>query len=157
MCSQVLKNYYCESYLAYLSGTKADGGTPCSGMVSALEQLNFKCTYFYRDSFDMAIDELKKGGCAVVFHTKHHYVAILDVSNDGDYVLVSNSYGTYYDIPSGWLSCEYMKTRYYEDYDDGLIVRLDYQMSDTYKNRIGCYYASMGPNWAFHNTGEVVS
>jgi hypothetical protein len=157
MCSQVLKNYYCESYLARLSGSLPEEGTACSGMVSALEQLNFKCTYFYRDSFQTAIDELKKGGCAVVFHTKNHYVTLLDVSNDGNYVLVSNSYGSYYDIPSEWLSCEYMKTRYYKDYDDGLIVRLDYQLSDTVKNQIACYYTSMGSNWVVHNTHEVVS
>ena len=157
MCSQVLRNYYCENYLADLSGTTPSDGTPCSGMVSAMESLDFKCEYFYRDSFSKAIDELKKGGCAVVFHTKHHYVALLDVSSDGSKVLVSNSYGDYYDIPSQWLTCEYMQTRYYEDYDDGLIVRLNYDLSDDVKNQINCYYLSMGANWQVHNTGEVVS
>ena len=157
VCSQVLKSYYCESYLARLSGSVPVDGTSCSGMVDALEQLNFKCTYFYRDSFQTAIDELKKGGCAVVFHTKNHYVTLLDVSSDGKRVLVSNSYGDFYDIPSEWLSCEYMKTRYYKNYDDGLIVRLNYQLSDSVKKQIGCYYATMGSNWAVHNTGEVVS
>ena len=157
MCSQVLKNYYCESYLAKLSGTVPHDGTACSGMVSAMEKLNFKCTYFYRSSFLDSVNELRKGGCAVVFHTKNHYVALLDVSSDGRYFLVSNSYGSFYDIPSKWLSCSYMKTRYYKNYDDGLIVRLNYQISDTMKNHIDCYYESMGSNWAVHNTNEVVS
>ena len=157
MCSQVLKNYYCESYLAKLSGTVPHDGTACSGMVSAMEKLNFKCTYFYKSSFLDSVNELRKGGCAVVFHTKNHYVALLDISSDGRYFLVSNSYGSFYNIPSKWLSCSYMKTRYYKNYDDGLIVRLNYQLSDAMKKHIDSYYASMGSNWAVHNTHEVVS
>ena len=92
-----------------------------------------------------------------MFHTKNHYVAILDISRDGKKVLVSNSYGSYYDIPSEWLSVEYMKTRYYKNYDDGLIVKLNYHLGSSLKNQIGSYYFSMAPNWTARNTGEVVS
>ena len=157
MCSQVLKNYLCESYLAKHSGTTRADGTTCSGMVKALEKENFICTLFYRNSFSKALNELKKGGCAVVFHAKHHYVAILDISKDGKKVLVSNSYGSYDDIPSKWLTVEYMKTRYYKNYDDGLIVRLNYKLSKNVQNQINLYYSSMAPNWAAHNIHEVVS
>ena len=157
MCSQVLKNYLCESYLAKHSGTTREDGTACSGMVKALEKKNFKCSYFYRKSFSKALDELKKGGCAVVFHAKNHYVAILDISKDGKRVLVSNSFGSYDDIPSKWLSVEYMKTRYYKNYDDGLIVRLNYKLSKNVQNQINSYYSSMAPNWVAHNIHEVVS
>ena len=157
MCSQVLKNYLCESYLAKHSGTTRADGTACSGMVKALEKKNFVCTYFYRNSFSKALEELKKGGCAVVFHAKNHYVAILDISNDGKNVLVSNSYGSYDDIPSKWLTVKYMKTRYYKNYDDGLIVRLNYKLSKGVQNQINSYYSSMASNWVAHNIHEVVS
>lgn len=157
MCSQVLKNYLCEKYIAKKSGTTPWDGTACSGMVMALDAKCFNCTYFYRDSCDYAMNELKKGGCALVFHTKNHYVAVLDISNDGKRVLVSNSYGTYNNIPSGWLTVKYMKTKYYKDYDDGLIVRLNYKLSNSVKNSINCYYTSMGKNWAKHNIHEVVN
>ena len=157
MCSQVLKNYLCEKYIAKKSGTTREDGTACSGMVNALQAKCFNCTYFYRDSCDYAMNELKKGGCALVFHTKNHYVAILDISDDGRKVLVSNSYGTYNNIPSGWVTVKYMKTKYYKDYDDGLIVRLNYKLSKSVKNSINCYYTSMGKNWAKHNVREVVS
>ena len=103
------------------------------------------------------MEELKKGGCAVVFHAKNHYVAILDISNDGKKVLVSNSYGSYDDIPSKWLTVKYMKTRYYKNYDDGLIVRLNYKLSKGVQNQINSYYSSMASNWVAHNIHEVVS
>lgn len=157
MCCQVLKNYLCESYLASASATTRENGTACSDMIKALEKKNFKCYYYYRNSFNKALTELKKGGCALVFHTKNHYVAILDISRDGKKVLVSNSYGSYYDIPSEWLSVEYMKTRYYKNYDDGLIVKLNYHLRSSLKNQISSYYFSMAPNWTARNTVEVVS
>lgn len=157
MCSQVLKNYLCEKYIAKHSGSSKAYGTACSGMVKALEKNNFKCTYYYRNSFSFALNELKKGGCALVFHARNHYVAILDISKDGKKVLVSNSYGSYDDIESKWLTVSYMKTRYYKNYDDGLIVRLNYKLGESTKNKIGFYYSSMGPNWFAKNTAEIVN
>ncbi|WP_295112345.1 hypothetical protein [uncultured Methanobrevibacter sp.] len=157
MCSQVLKNYLCEAYIAkYAHSTKAFG-TSCSDMSKVLEKKNFKCEYYYRNSFAYALNELKKGGCALVFHARNHYVAILDISTNGKLVLVSNSYGTYDNIASKWLSVSYMKTRYYKNYDDGLIVRLNYNLNDNIKNQISCYYSNFVPNWAAHNTRETVS
>ena len=155
VCSQVLRNYVCESQLAQLAGSQPEIGTSTSQMVSALEKYNFKCTYFYRSSYESALDELKKGGCAVVFHTKDHYVTLLDISKDGTQVLVSNSYGSYYDIPTGWLSTRYMQTRYYKNYDDGLIVRLDYSLNQSTKNIINYYYSNMG-SWTRQNTNENI-
>ena len=156
MCSQVLKNYYCESHLASLAGTTYDG-TTSSGMAYSMECHEFTCSYYFRTSFDYALNELKKGGCALVFHTKNHYVAILDISDDGEHVLVSNSYGDYYNIPSTWLSVNYMKTRYYKDYDDALIIKLDYHLSQSTMNQLHRYYYSMGSGWFVHNMNEVVS
>lgn len=157
MCSQVLKNYLCEKYIARHAGTTKANGTACSGMVKALERQHFKCEYYYRNSFSYALNELKKGGCALVFHAKNHYVAILDISRDGKKVLVSNSYGTYDNIASDWISVSYMKTRYYKNYDDGLIVRLNYNLGKNMKNQISCYYSNFVPNWVAHNTAEIVS
>ena len=124
-------------------------------MISALEKNNFICTYFYKKSFDDALNELKIGGCALIFHTKNHYVSILDISKDGKKVLVSNSYGSYYNIPTKWLSVSYMKTRFYK-WEDSLIVRLNYDMSKSKMNSVNCFYNSMGTDWARHNTGENI-
>lgn len=157
MCSQVLKNYLTEKYIAIYSHTTRQDGTACRDMIKTLNRNNFNCTYFYRNTFDNALKELAKGGCALVFHTKNHYVSILDISPNGKYVLVSNSYGSYYNIPSKWLSVGYMKTRFYKNYDDGLIVRLNYDLSKYTINKINSYYYSMAPNWYSHNTREVVS
>ena len=155
VCSQVLRNFLSEKYLAKKAGSKEIEGTPCHGMIKALGK-DFNCTYFYKNSFDKGLDELKKGGCALIFHTKNHYVAILDISKDGKYVLVSNSYGSFYNIPTKWLSVSYMKTRFVKKYDDSLIVRLNYSLSNSTKNEIDCFYKSMGANWVRQNTHETI-
>ena len=155
VCSQVLRNYISEKQLANQAGSNSKIGTKCEWMISALEKNNFICTYFYKKSFDDALNELKIGGCALIFHTKNHYVSILDISKDGKKVLVSNSYGSYYNIPTKWLSVSYMKTRFYK-WEDSLIVRLNYDMSKSKMNSVNCFYNSMGTDWARHNTGENI-
>lgn len=152
-----LKNYLPEGYIATHSGTTRADGTACSGMLRTLNGNNFNCTYFYRNTYAYALKELLKGGCAVVFHTKNHYVALLDISPNGRYVLVSNSLGTYNNIASKWISVSYLKTKYYKNYDDGLIVRLNYNLPKSVVDEVNSYYYSMSPNWNCHNTREVVS
>lgn len=155
VCSQVLRNYHSEIYLAIKGGSKPVIGTPCHGMIKALGK-NFNCTYFYKNTFDSALKELKKGGCALIFHTKNHYVAILDISKDGKTVLVSNSYGSFYNIPTKWLSVKYMKTRFIKNYDDGLVVKLNYSLSQSKKDEVNSFYNSMGTNWSRHNTHQTI-
>lgn len=155
VCSQVLKNYVCEKYLAKLAGTKASEGTPCSGIKKALEKNNFICTYYYKASFTDALNELKNGGSALVFHANKHYVTILDISNDGKKVLVSNSYGTYDNIPTKWLKVSYMKTKF-SHWEESLIVKLNYKLSDSTKNSVNAYYNSFGTNWLKHNTYQSI-
>ena len=151
VCSQVLKNYLSEKYLAKKAGTKPVIGTPCHGMIKALGK-NFNCTYFYKNSFNYALKELKKGGCALIFHTRNHYVTILDISKDGKKVLVSNSYKSFNNIPSKWLTVSYMKTRFVPVNDDGMVVRLNYSLSNSTKESINSFYKSMGANWVRQNT-----
>ena len=155
VCSQVLRNYLPEKYIAYKGGSKKVVGTSCHGIIQGLGK-NFNCSYFYKDSFDDALKELQKGGCALIFHTKKHYVAILDISKDGKYVLVSNSYGSFYNIPTKWLSVSYMKTRFIKDHDDSLIVRLNYSLSNSTKYEINCFYNSMGTNWVRQNVHATI-
>lgn len=156
VCSQVLRNYVSEAYLAKEAGSKPVVGTPCHGIIKALAKKNYECEYFYKKSFDYALKELKKGGCAIIFHTKNHYVAILDISKDGKKVLVSNSYKDYYNIPTKWLTVNYMKTRFIKGFDDSLLVRLNYSLSNSAKNQTSCFYSSMGTNWIGQNTRATI-
>lgn len=155
VCSQVLKNYVCESYLAKLAKTDRLG-TSCPNMISALKKNNFEATYFYKSTFKSALNELKKGGAALVFHANKHYVSILDISSNGKKVLVSNSYGSYDNIPTKWVKVSYMKKKFSKQWDESLIVRLNYKLSDSTVNSINSYYASMGKNWAAHNTHHMI-
>ncbi|MBQ2653869.1 MAG: hypothetical protein IJF83_09945 [Methanobrevibacter sp.] len=155
VCSQVLRNYMSEKYLASVGKSKPGEGTPCARIIDALGK-DYNCTYFYEDTFDWALNELSQGGCAIIFHTKFHYVAILDISKDGKYVLVSNSYHSYYNIPSKWLSVKYMKTRFIEGKDDCLLVKLNYSLSDSTINSINNFYSSMGKNWVRKNTNQLM-
>lgn len=156
VCSQVLKNYLCEKYLAKHSGSKKDYGTSCYRMNITLSKNNFVCEYFYKSTFNYALNELKKGGAALIFHADNHYVAIIDISDDGRYVLVSNSYGTYDGIPTKWVKVSLMKNKFSPLWDDSLIVRLNYKLSNQYKDSINSYYASFGANWHKHNTRQSI-
>ena len=104
-------------------------------------------------SFGDALDELKKGGAALIFHAERHYVTILDISGDGKKVLVSNSYGSYDNIPSKWIKVSYMKNKF-SVWEESVIVRLGYNLSSSTKDSINCFYNSMGTNWHRHNTNQ---
>ena len=154
VCSQVLKNYVCEKYLAKLAGTTKRDGTKCSGIKKALEKNNFNCTYYYKASFNMALKELKKGGTALVFHAYKHYVTIIDISDNGKKVLVSNSYGSYDKIPTKWLKVSYMKKKF-SPFEESLTAKLNYKLSDSTKNSVNNYYHSFG-SWLKHNTHQGI-
>ena len=154
MCSQVLKNYVCEKYIAKLSKTDRYG-TSCDAMIKSLNKNDFTATYFYKSTFKKALNELKKGGAALIFHAYNHYVSILDISKDGKKVLVSNSYGSYDNIPTGWLKVSYMKKKF-SNIDESLIVKLNYKLSDSMKNAIYSYYSSMGKNWVAQNIHQSI-
>lgn len=155
VCSQVLKNYVCEKYLAKLGGTNKREGTTCSGIQKSLEKNNFKCTFYYKASFNNALNELKKGGTALVFHANRHYVAIIDISSDGKKVLVSNSYGTYDNIPTKWVKVSFMKKKF-SHWEESLIVKLNYNLSNATIDSVNNYYHSMGANWLKHNTRQSI-
>ena len=160
MCSQVLKSYVCEKQIAKLSGSSYIYGTTCKQLKKGLEKCNFKCSYFYKSTFDKALNQLKKGGCALVFHTWSHYVAILDISADGKKVLVGNPSGDYdlgsHSIPTKWLTVSYMK-KMFNNYDtSSLIVKLKYSLSSSAKSKLKNTYSSMGAGWVAKNTSERI-
>ena len=160
MCSQVLKSYVCEKQIAKLSGSSYIYGTTCKQLKKGLEKCNFKCSYFYKSTFDKALNQLKKGGCALVFHTWSHYVAILDISADGKKVLVGNPSGDYnlgsHSIPTKWLTVSYMK-KMFNNYDtSSLIVKLKYSLSSSAKSKLKNTYSSMGAGWVAKNTSEII-
>ena len=158
MCTQVLRNYVNEWHLGLDAGTNSYDGSSTSGLKRALEKYNMKCTDYYKSTYySKAIPELKKGGCALIFHTWSHYVAILDISKDGKKVLVGNPSGDYdhgsHDIPTNWLSVDYMYNQF-NDYDtSSLIVKLNYSLSQATKNKINTFYSNMG-SWTRSNTNE---
>ena len=154
VCSQVLRNYVCEKRIAYIANTNRDG-TRIQDLIKGLKKHNFTCTTFYRDSFSIGLNELKKGGCALVFHAQNHYVSILDISKDGKKVLVSNSYGSYDGIPTKWLSVSYMNKKF-GHFDDSIVIRLNYTLSQSKINSINCFYNSMGTNWNRHGPNSSI-
>lgn len=160
MCSQVLKNYRCEKELAILSETTYEDGSFTPLLKKGLEKCDFACTIYDNLTFSKAINELKKGGCALIFHTWNHYVAILDISKDGKKVLVGNPSGDYdhgsHDIPTNWLTVEYMNGMFNDYETSGLIVKLNYKLTETTKTQLNNLYNSFGAGWTAQNTDERI-
>ena len=160
MCSQALRNYYCEKYLAKKAGSTASSGSSTSGLKRALEKCHFKCSIYYKSSFNKALKQLKNGGAALVFHTWNHYVCILDISKDGKKVLVGNPSGDYdygsHSIPTNWLTVKKMKKRF-NNYDtSGLVVKLKYSLSTAKKKSMNYFYSNMGTKWSRQNVNERI-
>lgn len=159
-CTQVLRNYNSESKLSRQAGTTSASGSSTSGLKRAAESNNMYAQFYYKSNFDYALNELSKGGCALVFHTWGHYVAILDISKDKKQVLVSNPSGSYnygsHGIPTKWVSVSYMK-KCFNNYDtSGLIVRLNYKLSTYTKNQVNLYYNNFIGGWMRSNTKERI-
>lgn len=160
MCSQTLKTYASEYKCQNAAGTTYSDGSTTSGLKKAAEQFNMSATIYYNTTFDAALKELAKGGCALIFHTWNHYVAILDISNDSKQVLVGNPSGTYnegsHDIPTKWLTVSYMKTCF-NNYDtSGLILKTSYNLTSSQQKEVNNIYQSFGTKYIKSNTNERI-
>ena len=159
MCSQALRNYVCESYLTKLSGARKGYGSHPNALKRALEKNHFKCSLYYKSGINKALKELKKGGAALVYHIRGHYLAIVDISKNGKKVLISNSRGGYNSgedkMPTKWLTVKYVKSKFAND-TPGLIVRLNYSLNANTKKNVKNFYSSMGINWTRQNTNERI-
>jgi hypothetical protein len=159
-CSQVLRNYVNEMHLAKQAGSDPYYGSSTQGLKKALEKNHFKCSYYHKATFDKALKQLKKGGCALVFHTWSHFVSILDISKDGKKVLVGNPSGDYdhgsHKIPTNWLTVKYMKKRFNNYNTAGLVVKLKYNLNKATKKKVNNFYSSMGTKWTRQNTKERI-
>ncbi|RAP49965.1 MAG: hypothetical protein BZ133_06575 [Methanosphaera sp. SHI613] len=160
MCSQTLKTYTSEYRLSVNAGSTYSDGSTTSGLANAARMHNMSATIYYNTTFDKALNELAKGGCALVFHTWNHYVAILDISRDKTKVLVGNPSGSYnegsHGLPTNWLSVSYVKSCF-NNYDtSGLILKLDYDLDSTTKNQVNNMYNNFGVKFIKSDTSERI-
>lgn len=154
MCSQALRKYSSEKYFQVKANVKSGVNFPVLKRV--LDKNNFKTNFIY--SMDTAVKELKKGGAAVIAYLKNHYVSVIDVSKDGKKILVSNSYGKYNvggdtKVPTKWVTLKYFKSKFK---GIGLVVKLNYKLSNTVKKQMKCFQSSMGGKWTRQNTNERI-
>lgn len=155
VCTQALRSYYSEYYFQKKAHVVSGVNIPV--LKKAIEDTGFAAEYFYTNSFDSALKQVAKGGCALIAYLPNHYVSIIDVSKDGKKVLVSNSYGKYNEggknkVPTGWVSLKYFKTKFA---GVGLTVKLNYKLKNTkVKTRVNNMYLTMGANWTRQNTNE---
>ena len=160
MCSQVLKTYTSEKRLAIDANTDPNSGSSTRGLANGAKCHNMSATFYYNTTFDNALNQLAKGGCALIFHTWHHYVAILDISSDKKKVLVGNPSGNYnegsHGIPTNWLTVDYMKKCFNNYETSGLILKLNYNLTDTTKDKINNMYNNFGVNYIKSNVAERI-
>ena len=154
VCSQVLKNYFSEKYFQIKA--HVTHGVNMYVLKSVLQKNNFKATYFY--TMSSAIKQLAKGGAALIAYLPNHYVSVIDVSKDGKKILVSNSYGAYNvggdsKIPTNWVTLKKFNAKFK---GVGLVVKLNYKLTKTTKNKVNNCYLNMGSNWARQNTNERI-
>lgn len=156
VCSQALRNYYSEKF--FQKKAHVTSGVNIPDLKKILNKYHFKADYFYTDSFNSALKKLKKGGAALIAFLPNHYVSIIDISNNGKKILVSNSYGKYNvggdsKVPTDWVSVKYFKSKFA---GVGLVVKLKYKLSKNKKAEMKNFYKSMGPKWPRQNVYERI-
>jgi hypothetical protein len=154
VCSQALRNYYSEKFFQKQANVVSGVNIPV--LKSALDRNGFKTSYFY--SVGSAVKELVKGGVALIAFLPNHYVSIIDISPDGKKILVSNSYGKYdvggdSRVPTDWVSVSYFKSKFA---GVGLVVKLNYKISNSKYDQLTHIYNSMGTNWIRQNVNERI-
>ncbi|MDO5825335.1 MAG: hypothetical protein Q4Q22_03055 [Methanosphaera sp.] len=159
-CSQTLKTYVSEYRSAIDAESTYADGSSTSGLAKAARLHNMTATFYYNTTFDNALNELAKGGCALIFHTWSHFVAIIDISKDKTKVLVANPSGTYnegsHGMPTNWLTVSYVKTCF-NNYDtSGLILKLNYNLTSTTKNQVNNMYSNFGVKYIRSDTSERI-
>lgn len=161
VCTQSLRNYVNEYTLATEFKTYTYTGTYARYIDPALKKHNMTAVYYYKNTFDKALEKVANGGYTFVFYGVNHYVSIIDVSKDKSKVLVSNSYGNYSlgggKIPNGWVSVSLMKNRFSSDSFAGLLISLQYSLSSTTKTRVNNLYNNFGSTWIRQNTNEELN
>ncbi len=85
-------------------------------------------------------------------------MSIIDISNNGKKILVSNSYGKYNvggdsKVPTDWVSVKYFKSKFA---GVGLVVKLKYKLSKNKKAEMKNFYKSMGSKWPRQNVYERI-
>ncbi|RAP50729.1 MAG: hypothetical protein BZ136_00765 [Methanosphaera sp. rholeuAM74] len=161
VCTQALRRYVNEYTLAKDFKTYKYRGTYASKIPSAMNKYNITAKYYYKSSFNDALNQLSQGGCSLVFYGVNHYVSIIDISKDKSKVLVSNSYirkngGDGGDIPHGWVSVSLMKKRFSSDSFAGLVFKLKYNLTSTTKNSVNNLYNNFGTKWVRQNVNEII-
>lgn len=160
ICSQALKTYVSEYRSSIDAGSTYSDGTSTSGLANAAKKHNMTATYYYNTTYNTALNELAKGGCALIFHTWSHYVAIIDISSDKSKVLVVNPSGTYnegsHGMPTNWLTVDYVHSCF-NNYDtSSLIIKLNYNLTSTTKTQINNMYNNFGAKYLRGDTSERV-
>ncbi len=156
VCSQALRNYYSEKFFQIKAHVTDGVNIPV--LKSVLNRYNFRADYYYTDSFNSALNQLKNGGAALIAFLPNHYVSVIDISNNGEKILVSNSYGEYNvggnsKVPTNWVSVKYFKSKFA---GVGLVVKLKYKLSKNKKAEMKNFYKSMGPKWPRQNVFERI-
>ena len=126
-----------------------------------MKKYNITAKYYYKSSFNDALNQLSQGGCSLVFYGVNHYVSIIDISKDKTKVLVSNSYirkngGDGGDIPHGWVNVSLMKKRFSSESFAGLVFKLNYNLPSTTKNKVNNIYNNFGTKWVRQNVNESI-
>lgn len=140
--TQVLHNYYSERRFEqdYIHAQSAGGSGP-STLKDALKYFGFSAQLMYSTS--SAVSWLKEGK-PVVFHVYDHYIALCDIDSDGKVLVLNSTTSSSYGPSTGWVTQQTLKNKYYST---GVLVGLNWNISNDEKQKLKNFYQSMGGAW----------
>ena len=141
VCTQVLHKYYSERNLQEVIHATSASGSSYTTHAEQLRKLGFTASVY--SGINTAVSWLKEGK-PCVWHVHWHYIALTDIANDGDILVLNSTYASGYGPYTGWRS--YSTVR---DSSEGSAVKigLNWSISDTEKERLRKFYQNMGGRW----------
>lgn len=145
-CTQALHMYVSEQTLQNTIKAVFSLGSGPDQIARGARNYNMTPKIVATSGWSNKAEHLQKG-LPLVYHVSGHYVAIIDISDDGSKVLVSNSSGGSdgsHGIITGWNSSNTIARK---AYGACVLVSPNYTISESGKIALNHYWNSMGGSW----------
>ena len=144
VCTQVLHHYQSERVMQGLVGATSSSGSSPSTNAAKLRDLGFSAQVY--SGATTAFDWLKTNK-PCIFHVYWHYFALTDIAEDGDCLVCNSTTSSSYGPSTGWRTQSTLRNKYY---GQGVLVGMNWSISEAEKTKINNFYQSMCGTWQKH-------
>lgn len=141
VCTQVLHKYYSERNLQELIHATSSSGSSYTTHAEKLRGLGFTASVY--NGIKTAVSWLKERK-PCVWHVHWHYVALTDIAENGDILVLNSTSSSGYGPFTGWRTQTTVKNA---NGGSAVKIGLNWNISSEEKQRLQNFYQNMGGKW----------